>query len=67
MRRRTTLPGERVPLLRPAEVADQLGVSQARVWRLADLGRLVPSVRTAGGHARFTAADIKAYLAARKP
>src|ERR1043166_1476783 len=41
-----------VRMMRPAEAADALGVSLARLRRLAACGRLV-TVRTLGGHRRY--------------
>jgi excisionase family DNA binding protein len=46
-------------MLRPAEAADALGVSLARLRRLAASGRLV-TVRTLGGHRRYREDDVLA-------
>ncbi len=48
-------------LMRPGEVAGVLRVDPKTVTRWADEGRL-RSVRTAGGHRRFSEADIRAIL-----
>jgi len=50
---------EDVRMLRPAEAADALGVSLARLRRLAASGRLV-TVRTLGGHRRYREDDVLA-------
>src|SRR5207248_1768557 len=49
----------RVPLARRAAAADALGVSLARLRRLAACGRLV-TVRTLGGHRRYREDDVLA-------
>ena len=64
-RRKPTLPRERMTLLRPAEVAVRLGLSQAEVWQLTSDGFLAPAVRTLGGHARFSPGDVEAFAARR--
>jgi excisionase family DNA binding protein len=48
-----------VRMMRPAEAADALGVSLARLRRLAACGRLV-TVRTLGGHRRYREDDVLA-------
>ena len=48
-----------VRMMRPAEAADALGVSLARLRRLAACGRLV-TVRTLGGHRRYRQDDVLA-------
>src|SRR3954454_5524786 len=56
--RRNTLMDD-VRMMRPAEAADALGVSLARLRRLAACGRLV-TVRTLGGHRRYREDDVLA-------
>ena len=46
-----------VRMMRPAEAADALGVSLARLRRLAACGRRV-TVRTLGGHRRYREDDV---------
>ncbi len=54
-------------LLTPREVAAIFGVHAKTVTRWAQLGKLA-SVRTIGGHRRFSAADVHALTAqARTP
>ena len=48
-----------VPLLRPAEAAEALGLSLRRLRRFAADGRLV-TVRTLGGHRRYRQDDVLA-------
>jgi excisionase family DNA binding protein len=48
-----------VRMMRPAEAAEALGVSLARLRRLAACGRLV-TVRTLGGHRRYREDDVLA-------
>ncbi len=48
-----------VPMLRPAEAAQALGLSLARWRRFAAEGRLV-TVRTLGGHRRYRQDDVLA-------
>jgi excisionase family DNA binding protein len=50
---------EEVPLLRPAEAADLLGVHLTKLRRFAASGRLV-TVRTLGGHRRYRQDDVLA-------
>ena len=47
------------PMLRPAEAAEALGLSLARLRRFAADGRLV-TVRTLGGHRRYRQDDVLA-------
>ena len=49
------------PLLTPAEVAALFRVDPTTVTRWAQQGKL-PSLRTLGGHRRYAAADIHAFL-----
>src|SRR5882762_425366 len=58
----SSLPGgivDDVRMMRPAEAAEALGVSLARLRRLAACGRLV-TVRTLGGHRRYREDDVLA-------
>src|SRR5687768_4641967 len=48
-----------IRMMRPAEAAEALGVSLARLRRLAACGRLV-TVRTLGGHRRYREDDVLA-------
>jgi excisionase family DNA binding protein len=48
-----------VPMLRPGEAADVLGVPITRLRSLAASGRLV-TVRTLGGHRRYRQDDVLA-------
>jgi excisionase family DNA binding protein len=48
-----------VRMMRPNEAAEALGVSLARLRRLAACGRLV-TVRTLGGHRRYREDDVLA-------
>ena len=50
---------EDMDLLRPAEAAEALGLSLARLRRFAADGRLV-TVRTLGGHRRYRQDDVLA-------
>jgi len=52
---------EMEPLMTPAEVAETFRVSTEAVRRWVRAGRLTP-VRTPGGRARYSAADIRALL-----
>lgn len=47
------------------KAADLLGVHSMTLRRWSDSGRF-PSYRTAGGHRRFAAGDIQAYIARQK-
>jgi excisionase family DNA binding protein len=56
-----------VPILRPSEAAELLGVRLNTLRRLEAAGRLV-TVRTLGGHRRYRQDDVEAigrWLAAR--
>jgi excisionase family DNA binding protein len=48
-----------VPILRPCEAAELLGVGLHRLRRLEATGRLV-TVRTLGGHRRYRQDDVLA-------
>jgi excisionase family DNA binding protein len=48
-----------VPILRPAEAAQLLGVHLSKLRRLEATGRLV-TVRTLGGHRRYRQDDVLA-------
>ncbi|HET9772535.1 MAG TPA: helix-turn-helix domain-containing protein [Acidimicrobiia bacterium] len=48
-----------VPILRPGEAAELLGVHLSRLRRLEASGRLV-TVRTLGGHRRYRQDDVLA-------
>jgi excisionase family DNA binding protein len=48
-----------VPILRPAEAAQLLGVRLSKLRRLEATGRLV-TVRTLGGHRRYREDDVLA-------
>jgi excisionase family DNA binding protein len=48
-----------VPILRPAEAAELLGVRLSKLRRLEATGRLV-TVRTLGGHRRYREDDVLA-------
>ena len=48
-----------VPILRPCEAAELLGVRLSRLRRLEASGRLV-TVRTLGGHRRYRRDDVEA-------
>jgi excisionase family DNA binding protein len=48
-----------VPILRPAEAAEFLGVRLSKLRRLEAAGRLV-TVRTLGGHRRYRLDDVEA-------
>ena len=48
-----------VPILRPCEAAELLGVHLSRLRRLEAAGRLV-TVRTLGGHRRYRLDDVEA-------
>ena len=48
-------------LLTPAEVAEMFRVNPKTVTRWARAGR-ISAVRTLGGHRRFRAAEIRAFL-----
>ena len=48
-----------VPILRPCEAAELLGVHLSRLRRLEASGRLV-TVRTLGGHRRYRQDDVLA-------
>jgi excisionase family DNA binding protein len=48
-----------VPVLRPSEAAELLGVGLSRLRRLEATGRLV-TVRTLGGHRRYRQDDVLA-------
>jgi excisionase family DNA binding protein len=50
---------EGVPILRPAEAAELLGVRLSKLRRLEATGRLV-TVRTLGGHRRYREDDVLA-------
>jgi excisionase family DNA binding protein len=50
---------EGVPILRPSEAAELLGVRLSRLRRLEATGRLV-TVRTLGGHRRYRLDDVEA-------
>ena len=50
---------EGVPILRPSEAAELLGVHLSRLRRLEASGRLV-TVRTLGGHRRYRQDDVLA-------
>jgi excisionase family DNA binding protein len=57
-----------VPILRPAEAAQLLGVHLSKLRRLEATGRLV-TVRTLGGHRRYRQDDVLAlqrYLERRR-
>ena len=51
-----------IRMMRPAEAAEALGVSLARLRRLAACGRLV-TVRTLGGHRRYRETEVRSLLA----
>jgi len=51
-------------LLKPADVAEKLGVSPISVYRWASAGTL-PSVKI-GGAVRFVAEDIAAFIDSRR-
>jgi excisionase family DNA binding protein len=53
-------------MLMPAEVARITGVNRLTVAKWADQGAL-PSVRTKGGHRRYRASDVRAFLARPRP
>jgi len=53
-------------LLTPAEVAAVLRVDPKTVTRWADQGKF-HSIRTLGGHRRYSEAEIKAFLAGSGP
>jgi excisionase family DNA binding protein len=48
-----------VPILRPSEAAELLGVHLSKLRRLEATGRLV-TVRTLGGHRRYRQDDVLA-------
>lgn len=48
-----------IPILRPCEAAELLGVHLSRLRRLEASGRLV-TVRTLGGHRRYRQDDVLA-------
>jgi excisionase family DNA binding protein len=48
-----------VPILRPGEAAELLGVRLSKLRRLEATGRLV-TVRTLGGHRRYRQDDVEA-------
>ena len=48
-----------VPILRPSEAAELLGVRLSKLRRLEAAGRLV-TVRTLGGHRRYRQDDVEA-------
>lgn len=52
-------------LLTPAEVADMFRVDPKTVTRWAKAGKL-SSIRTVGGHRRYSEAEVKALLAGGK-
>jgi len=51
--------GDGVPILRPSEAAEVLGVHLSKLRRLEASGRLV-TVRTLGGHRRYRQDDVLA-------
>jgi excisionase family DNA binding protein len=51
--------GDGVPILRPSEAAELLGVRLSKLRRLEASGRLV-TVRTLGGHRRYRQDDVLA-------
>jgi DNA-binding transcriptional MerR regulator len=52
--------------LRPGEVARILGISRRQLGYWADTALVVPSVRTRGGHRRYTFEDLVALKAAKQ-
>lgn len=50
--------------LTSAEVARMMGVSPRAVGKWLEQGKIVPTLRTVGGHARFTVEDVERYKAA---
>jgi len=57
----TELTAQPARLMGSTEVAALLGVSPATVARAVQMGRLVPSEVTPGGHSRFSESDVKAF------
>lgn len=53
------------PLLTPAEVAAVFRVDPKTVTRWAKAGRLA-SIRTLGGHRRYSEAEVRALMAASR-
>ena len=56
-----TIPSKTRSMLKPAEVAELMGVDAKTVSRWAKEGRL-RAIRTPGGHRRFYRSDIENYL-----
>ena len=52
-----------VRLLKPAMVAGMFGVDRRTLLNWAKSGRIVPALRTAGGHGRYAEADVLSLLA----
>lgn len=50
-----------ITLLSTAEVQERLGVTRQRVSQIVASGRLIPALRTPGGHMLFTPAEVERY------
>lgn len=53
-------------LLKPAVVAGMFGVDRRTLLNWAKSGKIVPTLRTAGGHGRYAEADVLSLLAELK-
>src|SRR2546430_1991337 len=62
MRRQRRIPRMTQRLYRPREVAAMFGLSQDRFYFVSTkCGYILPTVRTHGGHSRYTDDDIEAF------
>lgn len=59
--------GPRAKLLTSGELAERLGVSTSTVSDWARQGLIAPELRTAGGHYRWSEANVREQLAERFP
>jgi excisionase family DNA binding protein len=53
-----------VTLITTSQVADKFGVDSSAVRKWVAEGRLIPAVRTPGGHYRFDEASLAAFMTA---
>jgi predicted site-specific integrase-resolvase len=50
-------------LLKPAVVAGMFGIDRRTLLNWSKAGRIVPALRTAGGHGRYAEGDVLSLLA----